>query len=92
MELCFIYLQLTIIPCNEPGVVHFKVDSLQCRVGLNLQYMQSLHLKVTPLPDHKDQWSAEELQVVSYLWDWLKVYLFIMDLLPLCITLNNCYM
>lgn len=60
---------LTIIPCNEPGVVHFKVDSLQCRVGLNLQYMQSLHLKVTPLPDHKDQWSAEELQIIEKFFD-----------------------
>ncbi|XP_049856745.1 mediator of RNA polymerase II transcription subunit 14 [Schistocerca gregaria] len=60
---------LTVVPTNEPGVVHFKVDSLQCRVWLNPQFMQSLHLKVTPLPDHKDQWSAEEMQVIEKFFD-----------------------
>lgn len=56
-------LQLTGINSNELGVVHFKVESLQCRVGLNQQNMQSLHIKVQPLPEHKDQWTLEELQV-----------------------------
>jgi hypothetical protein len=55
--------QLTGIPTTEPGVVNFKVETLQCRVGLNLQHLQSLHIKVSPLPDHKDQWTAEEMQV-----------------------------
>jgi mediator of RNA polymerase II transcription subunit 14 len=55
--------QLVGIPSTEPGVVNFKVESLQCRVGLNPQHLQSLHIKVSPLPDHKDQWSTEEMQV-----------------------------
>lgn len=48
---------------NEPGVVHFRVDTLQCRVGLNTQHMQSLHIKITPIPEQKEQWSPEEIQV-----------------------------
>nr|CAD7198288.1 unnamed protein product [Timema douglasi] len=55
--------ELQVIPSNEPGVVHFKGESLQCRVGLNPQHLQSLHIKVTPFPDHKEQWSPEEVQV-----------------------------
>lgn len=55
--------QVTGINSTEPGVVHFKVESLQCRVGLNPQYFQSLHIKVQPLPEYKDQWNLEELQV-----------------------------
>lgn len=62
-------LQLTAIPSNEPGVVHFKVDTLTCRVGLNPQHLQSLHIKVTPLPEHKDQWSMEELQIIEKFFD-----------------------
>jgi len=59
--------QLTAIPTTEPGVVNFKVESLQCRVGLNPQHLQSLHIKVSPLPDHKEQWTAEEMQVSKFL-------------------------
>jgi mediator of RNA polymerase II transcription subunit 14 len=55
--------QLTGIPATEPGVVNFMVESLQCRVGLNPQHLQSLHIKVSPLPDNKEQWTAEEMQV-----------------------------
>lgn len=57
-------LQLTGINA-EPGVVHFKAESLQCRVGLNPQHFQSLHIKVLALPEYKDQWSGEELQVIK---------------------------
>nr|XP_024219259.1 mediator of RNA polymerase II transcription subunit 14 [Halyomorpha halys] len=56
---------LTSIPTNEPGVVHFKVETLQCRVGLNSQHLESLHINITPLPEHKDTWSPEELQVLE---------------------------
>ncbi|XP_026466667.1 mediator of RNA polymerase II transcription subunit 14 isoform X2 [Ctenocephalides felis] len=56
---------LTGIASTEPGVVLFKVESLQCRVGLNQQHLQSLHIKVSPLPDHKDQWTQEELQIIE---------------------------
>ncbi|KAI4496983.1 hypothetical protein M0802_007931 [Mischocyttarus mexicanus] len=60
---------LTSINITEPGVVHFKVESLQCRVGLNPQHLQSLHIKVQPLPEHKDQWTSEELQIIEKFFD-----------------------
>lgn len=46
-------------------MVHFKVETLQCRVGLNSQHLESLHINITPLPEHKDTWSPEELQVLE---------------------------
>lgn len=36
------------------------------RVALHPVHMQSLHLSLTPLPDHKDQWTPEELKVFSF--------------------------
>ncbi|XP_025271360.1 mediator of RNA polymerase II transcription subunit 14 isoform X4 [Camponotus floridanus] len=60
---------VTGINSTEPGVVHFKVESLQCRVGLNPQYFQSLHIKVQPLPEYKDQWTLEELQIIEKFFD-----------------------
>ncbi|KAF2885129.1 hypothetical protein ILUMI_21063 [Ignelater luminosus] len=61
---------LTPIPTNEPGVIHFKVsEALQCRIGLNTQHLQSLHLKITPLLEHKDVWSPEELQIIEKFFD-----------------------
>ncbi|XP_046742942.1 mediator of RNA polymerase II transcription subunit 14 isoform X1 [Diprion similis] len=59
----------TAINSTEPGVVHFKVETLQCRVGLNPQHLQSLHIKVQPLPDQKDQWTLEELQIIEKFFD-----------------------
>lgn len=38
--------QLTPIDCSTPGVVLFRVDSLQFQVSLNRTHMQSLHLNV----------------------------------------------
>ncbi|XP_008554086.1 mediator of RNA polymerase II transcription subunit 14 [Microplitis demolitor] len=60
---------LTAINSTEPGVVHFKVETLQCRVGLNPQHLQSLHIKIQPLLEHKDQWTAEELQIIEKFFD-----------------------
>ncbi|KAJ8944470.1 hypothetical protein NQ318_008740, partial [Aromia moschata] len=62
---------LSAIPTNEPGVIHFKVaeTQLQCRIGLNTQHLQSLHLKVTPPPEQKDLWSQEEIQVLEKFFD-----------------------
>lgn len=60
---------LTGIPSTEPGVVNFKVESLQCRVGLNPQHLQSLHIKVSPLPDNKEQWTGEEMQIIEKFFD-----------------------
>ncbi|KAL1465599.1 hypothetical protein WDU94_005154 [Cyamophila willieti] len=50
---------------SEPGVVNFKVEHFQCRAWLNPQTMQSLHIKITLQPDHKDPWSLEELQILE---------------------------
>lgn len=59
-----ILLCLQLVPINcEPGIARFKADTLQCTVGLNQQHLQSLHMKVQPMPEHKNQWSDEELQV-----------------------------
>lgn len=61
---------LTVIPTTELGVIHFKVgESLQCRIGLNPQHLQSLHLKITPSPEHKDMWTGEELQILEKFFD-----------------------
>ncbi|CAH1643386.1 unnamed protein product [Spodoptera littoralis] len=39
---------------------------LAARVALHPQHLQSLHLQLTPLPDHnKDTWSADDLQVME---------------------------
>lgn len=62
------------ITSNEPGVVLFKVESLQCQVFLNQVHMQSLHIKVTSLPPGPDgkqpyQWSPEELQIIEQFFD-----------------------
>ncbi|CAL1677681.1 unnamed protein product [Lasius platythorax] len=60
---------VTGINSTEPGVVHFKVETLQCRVGLNPQYFQSLHIKVQPLPEYKEQWHSDELQTIEKFFD-----------------------
>ncbi|GIY68947.1 mediator of RNA polymerase II transcription subunit 14 [Caerostris extrusa] len=53
----------------EGGVTMFKAETLQCRVGLNPQTLQSLHLKLAPAPEYKDQWTQEELQVIERYFD-----------------------
>lgn len=64
-----IYLQLTSIPTTEHGVIHFKVgEMLQCRICLNSQHLQSLHLKITPLSDQKEVWTQEELQASTFIY------------------------
>lgn len=60
---------LTGIPSTEPLVVLFKVETLHCRVALNSSHLQSLHLKITPMPEHKEQWSVEDLQIIERLFD-----------------------
>lgn len=44
----------------------FRCDTagLAARVTLHPQHMQSLHLQLTPLADVKDNWSADDLQVI----------------------------
>uniref|UniRef100_A0A1B0CC39 Mediator of RNA polymerase II transcription subunit 14 n=1 Tax=Lutzomyia longipalpis TaxID=7200 RepID=A0A1B0CC39_LUTLO len=69
----FIQNEMTQLPSNEPGVVFFKVDGLQCQVFLNHTHMQSLHMKVSQLqnvgvPD-VHQWSQEDLQIIEQFFE-----------------------
>uniref|UniRef100_T1J569 Mediator of RNA polymerase II transcription subunit 14 n=1 Tax=Strigamia maritima TaxID=126957 RepID=T1J569_STRMM len=57
------------IPCNEPGVVIFKVENFHCRVSQNSNHLQTLYLKITPTPEHKDHWSPEEFQILERFFD-----------------------
>ncbi|XP_064456763.1 mediator of RNA polymerase II transcription subunit 14-like isoform X2 [Ornithodoros turicata] len=56
---------MTMIPTQEPGVIQFRTESLQCKVSLNPATLQSLHLKLNPT----EQWSPEELQVLERYFD-----------------------
>lgn len=49
----------------EATSLTFRCDAagLAARVALHPQHLQALHLQLTPLPDHKDNWSADDLQV-----------------------------
>ncbi|CAH1996692.1 unnamed protein product [Acanthoscelides obtectus] len=60
---------LTSIPNTEPGVILFRVADMQCRIGMNPQHLQSLHLKITPLAEHKDVSSQEEIQILEKFFD-----------------------
>lgn len=67
-------MQLNYIASTEPGVVLFKAESLQCQVFLNPAHMQSLHMKISPLPADAGkptvQWSPDELQVIEQFFDF----------------------
>lgn len=61
---------------NEPGIVVFKVENLQCQVMLNHIHMQSLHLKLTQLPpaqtpENKQpiQLSPDDLSIIEQFFD-----------------------
>ncbi|XP_041973972.1 mediator of RNA polymerase II transcription subunit 14 isoform X2 [Aricia agestis] len=51
----------------EATSLTFRCESagLAARVALHPQHMQSLHLQLTPLPDHKDTWTNDDLQVME---------------------------
>lgn len=48
---------------TEPGMLNFKVNSLQCHVYMNQHHFQSLHIKISTSPENKEPWSLEDLQV-----------------------------
>ena len=48
---------------SEKGVIMFKTTCLQCRVRLEPEFMQTLHLSAQPNPDSMEQWQPEEMQV-----------------------------
>ncbi|XP_003426298.1 mediator of RNA polymerase II transcription subunit 14 [Nasonia vitripennis] len=60
---------LSIVNSTEFGVIHFKVESLQCRVSLNPQNMQSLHIKIQPVPESGKPWTLEDLQALEKFFD-----------------------
>ncbi|XP_050673487.1 mediator of RNA polymerase II transcription subunit 14 [Leptidea sinapis] len=51
----------------EATSVSFRCEGagLAARVSLHPQHMQSLHLQLSPLPDAKDNWTADDLQVME---------------------------
>lgn len=51
----------------EATSLTFRCDNagLAARVALHPQHMQSLQLQLTPLSDHKETWSADDLQVME---------------------------
>ncbi|XP_022095205.1 mediator of RNA polymerase II transcription subunit 14-like [Acanthaster planci] len=53
------------VPSNEPGMLHYRTESLQYWVSLNPNTMQTLHLQVKPNPDMNDRWNQDELQVIE---------------------------
>ncbi|XP_059049158.1 mediator of RNA polymerase II transcription subunit 14 [Achroia grisella] len=57
---------LTMVSADATSLA-FRCDSaaLSARVFLNPQHMQSLHLQLTPLPDLKEQWTTDDLQVIE---------------------------
>ncbi|KAG6439860.1 hypothetical protein O3G_MSEX001150 [Manduca sexta] len=58
---------LTLVSVEATSLT-FRCESagLAARVALHPQHMQSLHLQLTPLPDHKESWSADDLQVLTF--------------------------
>lgn len=65
---------IQILSSNEPGVVCFKVHNIQYQVILNLQHMQSLHLKITQAPpnmtpDGKIPFHPEDLSILEQFFD-----------------------
>lgn len=61
---------------NEPGIIMFKVENLQCQVFLNHIHMQSLHLKITQLPPSQSpenkqliQLSPDDISIIEQFFD-----------------------
>ena len=55
----------TLIHTGEPGVTHFKNESLQFKISLHPVTMQSLLVKIQPLNDSKVQWTADDIDILE---------------------------
>ncbi|CAG0893105.1 unnamed protein product [Darwinula stevensoni] len=57
----------TVLLPADPGILLFKVETLQCRLSLEHrdQMLSQLILKVSPTPEHMDTWMAEDLQAIE---------------------------
>jgi mediator of RNA polymerase II transcription subunit 14 len=55
----------SLIHTPEPGVIQFKNENMQFKISLHPLTMQSLHVKIQPLPECKVQWSPDELEILE---------------------------
>lgn len=67
-------MQLTAIKCEQPGIIMFKVDGLQCQVYLNPNHMQSLHIKISQIPPNSPEtkpfpWTLDDLQIIEQFFE-----------------------
>ena len=61
-------IKLEILDLRGAGYLLFRSPTMQFRVGHDGNHHQTLHLKITPVPEYADQWAPEEIQVsTSYL-------------------------
>lgn len=49
----------------EPGSIQCKIETLCCQLLVHSTPSYSLSLKLQPVPEHVDQWTTEELQVLE---------------------------
>lgn len=56
-------IKLDIMDLRGPGFLLFRSATMQFRVGHDINHHQTLHLKITPVPEFAEQWSADEIQV-----------------------------
>ncbi|XP_069951708.1 mediator of RNA polymerase II transcription subunit 14-like isoform X2 [Cherax quadricarinatus] len=49
----------------ESGSIQFKTETLNCQILVQSSPSYNLILKLQPLPEHADQWTSEELQVLE---------------------------
>ncbi|RWS16530.1 Mediator of RNA polymerase II transcription subunit 14-like protein [Dinothrombium tinctorium] len=55
----------TLIRTAEPGIIQFKNETMQFKISLHPTTMQSLHMKIIPVPDINSQWMSEELEILE---------------------------
>ncbi|KAK3096722.1 hypothetical protein FSP39_002661 [Pinctada imbricata] len=60
---------LTALQSSDPYMTLFKAETLQFRVSFNTSNFQSLHMNVTPLPEHSAIWTTEVLNIVEQYFD-----------------------
>ncbi|XP_071549261.1 mediator of RNA polymerase II transcription subunit 14 [Panulirus ornatus] len=49
----------------EPGSIQFKTETLSCQMLVQSSPSYNVVLKLQPLPEHVDQWTSDELQVLE---------------------------
>lgn len=59
---------LTPLRSTDPNITSFKVETLQFHVTFS-NNLQSLHMNVQPVPEHRDQWSVEVLNIIQQYFD-----------------------